>query len=42
MSFKYILICVVKMNEGLEGLEQHEGEKLKGLSDAKFTFTCCL
>ncbi len=23
---KYILICVPKMNEGLTGLEQHEGE----------------
>ncbi len=23
---KYILICVPKMNEGLTGLERHEGE----------------
>ncbi len=25
-SIKNILICVPKMNEGLTGLEQHEGE----------------
>ncbi len=26
---KNILICLLKMNKGLVGLEQHEGEKLK-------------
>ncbi len=25
-SIKNILICVLKMNEGLTGLERHEGE----------------
>ncbi len=25
-TIKNILICVLKMNEGLPGLEQHEGE----------------
>ncbi len=28
LLIKNILICVLKMNEGLTGLEQHEGEKL--------------
>ncbi len=26
ISSKNILICVLKMNEGLTGLERHEGE----------------
>jgi len=26
LDFKNILICVLKMNEGLTGLEQHKGE----------------
>ncbi len=27
---KIILICVLKMNEGLMGLERHEGEYFQG------------